>query len=83
LFRSLGGALGVALLSAVLFGLAAHDDPDRAAGAAALRTALTSGADASALQPAFQLTFVVATAVSLIALLIAWTIPAQDGRPEG
>ncbi|MFZ9506064.1 MAG: MDR family MFS transporter [Burkholderiaceae bacterium] len=83
LFRSLGGALGVALLSAVLFGLAADDGPDRTGGAAALRAALTSGADASALQPAFQLTFVVATAVSLIALLIAWTIPAQDGRPEG
>lgn len=79
LFRSLGGALGVATLSAVLFGVASESGQAGAGGATALRDALASGADASALQPAFQITFAVASAVSLIGWLVAWRIPRLEG----
>jgi sugar phosphate permease len=77
LCRTLGGAVGVAMLTAILFaslGIAGSG------GAEVLREAVASGADAETLGASFQLTFRVIAVTSVIGALVAWRMPAGAGR---
>ena len=77
LFRSLGSAVGVALLSSVLFASLGAGPDAHSSGAAALRDALLDDAHAGELDRAFRITFWVVAIDSLIAWLVALTTPAE------
>lgn len=77
LCRTLGGAVGVAMLTAILFaslGIAGSG------GAEVLREAVASGATAARLGVSFELTFRVIAVTSAIGMLIAWRMPPGAGR---
>ena len=77
LFRSLGGAIGVALLSSVLFASMGTASDGSTTGAAALHAALLDGANAEQLDLAFRITFWVVAIDSLIAWLVALSTPRE------
>lgn len=78
LFRSMGGALGIALLSSILFALL-HGQPatggleHHAAASASMLPG--SAAPPGQAEFAFRITFLVATLVALFAHALAWAIP--------
>lgn len=77
LFRSMGGAIGVALLSAILFALMKMDG-----SAMDLETGIFShaAADPENAEFAFRVTFLCGAAVALIAHLLAWALPEKSLR---
>jgi EmrB/QacA subfamily drug resistance transporter len=82
LCRSMGGAIGVAVLSSILFGLlhggGAGIETAAAAGTGALSSA--SGSDAAF---AFRMTFFCGALVSVVAHVLAWMIPEASLRSAG
>jgi EmrB/QacA subfamily drug resistance transporter len=77
LSRTLGGAMGVALLTAILF---ASLGLGGSGGAEALREALASGEQREALASSFRLTLFVISFTSAMGALIALAMPRHAGR---
>ncbi len=93
-FRSLGGAIGVAVLSAILLASmhgGMHDGASRpalprigeGAGASASEAPMITGATASAADAAFRRIFIIAAAVSSLAFIFALRVPDNHlGGPD-
>jgi EmrB/QacA subfamily drug resistance transporter len=77
LSRTLGGAIGVALLTSILF---ASLGQVGAGGAEMLREAVASGGKTDRLESAFRLTFLVIAITSALGALIAFALPRHAGR---
>lgn len=79
LFRSMGGAVGVALLSAILFALM-----DVSGNVVDLESGLSRPVlgDPGNAPFAFRVTFLVAAAVAFIAHLLAWALPEKTLRSQ-
>ncbi|MEN9773890.1 MAG: hypothetical protein RL322_960 [Pseudomonadota bacterium] len=77
LSRTLGGAIGVALLTAILF---ASLGVSGTGGANVLRDAVASGSRPDTLAASFRLTFLVIAFTSAMGTLIALSLPRQAGR---
>jgi len=77
LSRTLGGAMGVALLTSILF---ASLGVAGSGGAEMLREAVASGQQSDSLASAFRLTFLVIAFASAIGALIALMMPRNAGR---
>lgn len=77
LFRSMGGAVGVAVLSSILFAML-HADAGTALAEGGARTVVQ--ASATAASTAFRITLLCGAIVSLLAHVLAWMIPEQSLR---
>lgn len=77
LFRSMGGAVGVAVLSSILFAML-HADAGVALGEGGANT--VAAASTGSASTAFRVTFLCGAIVSLLAHFLAWMIPEKSLR---
>jgi EmrB/QacA subfamily drug resistance transporter len=77
LFRSMGGAIGVAILSSILFALM-HNNTSMAGVEAATQTTVAANMDTASF--AFRITLFCSAVVTLFAHVLAWMIPENELR---
>jgi EmrB/QacA subfamily drug resistance transporter len=84
LFRSMGGAVGVSILSAILFALLPHAGTAITSSLGSehgmAHAAGLSGVDAHSVSFAFRATLLASALISLIAHVLAWIIPENTLR---
>lgn len=80
LFRSMGGAIGVALLSAILFALM---NTGGSAMELEIGAPLAAASDPETAEYAFRVTFLCGSLVASIAHILAWMMPEKSLRSAG